>query len=82
MVATFAMAQTFGHLAKVILFAVHGFVYLDQLALLAIGISAVIVGTWFGTRVLRNLSEQLFGHLFRLVLTVIAIRVIFITLFS
>ena len=82
MVATFAMAQTFGHLAKVMLFAVDGFVYLDQLALLAIGISAVIVGTWFGTRVLRNLSEQLFGHLFRLVLTVIAIRVIFITLFS
>lgn len=82
MVATFAMAQTFGHLAKVFLFAADGFAYFDDLPLLAIGISAVIVGTWFGTRVLRNLSEQLFGHLFRFVLTVIAIRVILVALFS
>ena len=82
MVATFAMAQTFGHLAKVILFTADGFAYFDHLPLLAIGISAVIVGTWFGTRVLRNLSEQLFGHLFRFALTVIAIRVILVALFS
>ncbi len=82
MVATFAMAQTFGHLAKVILFTADGFAYLDQLALLGIGISSVILGTWLGTRVLRNLSEQLFGHLFRFTLTAIAIRIILVALFS
>ena len=76
MVATFAMAQTSGHLAKVILLTGDGFAYLDQLALLATGIGSVIVGTWLGTRVLKRLSEVLFGHFFRFALTVISLRVI------
>jgi uncharacterized membrane protein YfcA len=76
MVATFAMAQTSGHLAKVVLFAGDGFAYFDQLALLATGIGSVIVGTWLGTRVLKRLSEVLFGHFFRFALTAISLRVI------
>tara|TARA_B100000579_G_scaffold78430_1_gene60899 strand:- start:2227 stop:2967 length:741 start_codon:yes stop_codon:yes gene_type:complete len=76
MVATFAMAQTLGHLAKIILFAGDGFAYWDQLALLGIGITAVLVGTWLGTRLLKKLSEVIFGHLFRFALTIISLRVI------
>jgi len=76
MVATFAMAQTSGHLAKVIIFAGDGFAYLDQLALLTTGILSVIIGTWFGTRVLKRLSEVLFAYLFRFALTAISLRVI------
>ena len=76
MVATFAMAQTSGHLAKIVLFTSDGFAYWDQMALLAIGVASVLLGTWFGTHMLRRLSEVIFGHLFRFSLTVISLRVI------
>jgi len=80
MVATFAMAQTSGHLAKIILFAGDGFRYGDRVALVAVGVLAVIAGTWVGTRVLKSLSEVLFGQLFRIALTAIALRVIVVAL--
>ena len=76
MVATFAMAQTLGHLTKIILFAGNGFAYWDQLKLLVIGIAAVLVGTWLGTRMLKKLSEVVFSYLFRFALTSISLRVI------
>ena len=82
MVATFAMAQTSGHLAKILLFAGIGFVYGDQLGLIAVGVASVVVGTWCGTRVLKRLSEVFFGYLFRLALTAIALRVLFVALFN
>ena len=80
MVATFAMAQTSGHLAKIVLFAGIGFVYGDQLGLIGVGVASVVVGTWCGTRVLKHLSEVFFGRLFRLALTAIAVRVVFVAL--
>jgi len=80
MVATFAMAQTSGHLAKIVLFAGIGFVYGDQLGLIAVGVTSVVVGTWCGTRVLKQLSEVFFGRLFRFALTAIALRVLFVAL--
>ena len=76
MVATFAMAQTSGHLAKIVLFTSDGFAYWDQIALLAVGVTSVLLGTWFGTHMLKRLSEVIFGHLFRFSLTAISLRVI------
>ena len=80
MVATFAMAQTFGHLAKIVLFAGNGFAYGDQLGLVAVGVTSVVVGTWCGTRVLKKLSEVFFGHLFRIALTAITLRVLLVAI--
>ena len=80
MVATFAMAQTFGHLAKIVLFAGDGFAYGNQLGLVTVGVASVLVGTWCGTRVLKRLSEVFFGHLFRVVLTVITLRVLLVAI--
>ena len=82
MVATFAMAQTSGHLTKIVLFAGDGFRYGDQWSLVLVGVTAVMAGTWFGTRILRHLSERLFSHLFRFALTVISFRVILVALRS
>ena len=78
MVATFAMAQTFGHLAKIVLFAGDGFAYGNQLSLMVVGAASVVAGTWFGTRVLKRLSEVFFGRLFRIALTVITLRVLLV----
>ncbi|MEC9338055.1 MAG: sulfite exporter TauE/SafE family protein [Actinomycetota bacterium] len=78
MVATFAMAQTFGHLAKIVLFAGDGFAYGNQLSLMVVGAASVVAGTWFGTRVLKRLSEVFFGHLFRIALTLITLRVLLV----
>ena len=46
------------------------------IALLAIGVASVLLGTWFGTHMLKRLSEVIFGHLFRFSLTAISLRVI------
>ena len=82
MVATFAMAQTAGHLAKISVFVGDGFVYSDRLDLICIGVVSVVVGTWIGTKILRHLSEELFSHVFRIGLTVIALRVIISAVFT
>lgn len=75
-IATFGAAQTAGHLTKIGLFAGDGFAYGDNLAVMAAGVAAVIIGSWIGTRLLVRVDEALFGRIFRVTLTVVAIRVI------
>ncbi len=75
-VATFGAAQTAGHLAKIGVFAGGGFDLAGHLTVSGVGIGAAIAGTWVGTRALHRIDERTFGHLFRLVLTAVAARVV------
>ena len=75
-IATFGATQTAGHLTKIGLFAGDGFAYGDQVTLMAAGVVAVVAGSWLGTRLLHRVDETLFGHLFRITLTAVAIRVV------
>lgn len=76
-VATFAAAQTAGHIVKVGVFGFDGFSYGDHLSAMAIGIVAVIIGSMLGTRLLGRVSEPAFRAVFMTVLTAIALRLVF-----
>ena len=75
-VATFAAAQTFGHIVKVGVFAFDGFDYHDHVATIAVGAVAVTLGSMIGTRLLGRVSERAFRVIFLTVITAIAIRLI------
>jgi len=75
-VATFAATQTAGHLAKVALFGIDGFDFIDHGPAVLVGAAAVIVGTMIGTWLLGRVSEERFRAIFVTALTVISIRLI------
>lgn len=75
-VATFAAAMSLQHAPKAVLFGAAGFAFLDWLGLLGAMIAAGAVGTWLGLRLLKRLSERRFERLFRVVLTLLAVRLI------
>jgi uncharacterized membrane protein YfcA len=76
LVGTKAACQTLGHLVKIALFGLAGFAFAPHLALLVIAGACVVVGTWIGSRILERVSERFFRHLYMLVLTAIALRLL------
>ena len=76
MIGTKAACQTLGHLAKIAVFGVAGFAFLEFALPLALLSAAVVVGTWIGSRILESVSELWFTRLYRAVLTLIAIRLV------
>ena len=76
-VATKAACQAIGHLGKMPIFIYFfGVNYLHHWSVLLPLVLAVYFGTKIGKKSLGLLSEQFFKKLFRLVLTIIAIRLI------
>ncbi len=75
-IGTKAACQTLGHLAKIAVFGVAGFAFLEFALPLALLSAAVVVGTWIGSRTLERVSELWFTRLYRAVLTLIAIRLV------
>ena len=64
------------HIAKVIVFGLAGFAFGEHVWLLAAMSALVVAGTWLGSRLLEHVSEELFKHLYRGVLTLVAIRLV------
>lgn len=79
-VATAACTQVLSHLAKLGGFALDGFAITDHLGVIGVGIGGVIVGTWIGTNLLHRADEKLLARLFRITLTVLAIRLLLLAL--
>nr|WP_300312996.1 sulfite exporter TauE/SafE family protein [Halomonas sp.] len=77
-VATFAACMTLQHLSKAFVFGVAGFVFRDWLGLMVLMVLSGVVGTWLGLRLLSRLSEQRFDLAFRWVLTVLALRLVWL----
>lgn len=77
-VATFAACMTFQHLTKAFVFGVAGFVFRDWLGLMLAMVAAGVVGTWVGLRLLRRLSDRRFDTAFKWVLTLLALRLIWL----
>ena len=75
-VATKATIQSFGHFLKIPAFLSLGFDYVEQLPLILPLLAAVVVGTYAGTRLLKRLPEATFKRLFRVVLFLLAIRLL------
>ncbi|ALM54206.1 sulfite exporter TauE/SafE family protein [Halomonas huangheensis] len=77
-VATFAACMTFQHLTKAFVFGFAGFVFHDWLPLIGVMILSGVLGTWLGLRLLTRLSDHRFDVFFRLVLTVLALRLVWL----
>jgi uncharacterized membrane protein YfcA len=75
-VATFAACMSLQHLSKAFVFGFAGFVFRDWLGLMAAMIAAGLLGTWLGLKLLGGLSAERFDSLFRWVLTLLALRLL------
>jgi len=75
-IATKAACQVFVHIQKIIAFGIIGFSFSEELVHVAPLAIAVILGTWCGKKVLEHLSEVRFRLTYRVVLSVLAIRLV------
>ena len=77
-VATFAAAMTLQHAPKAVVFGVAGFAFAEWLPLVAAMIASGLVGTWLGVRLLRRLDHRHFDRMFKLLLTLLALRLLWL----
>ncbi|MCJ8285245.1 sulfite exporter TauE/SafE family protein [Halomonas sp.] len=77
-VATFAACMTFQHLTKAFVFGVAGFLFADWLWLILLMIGLGVLGTWLGLRLLQHVSERRFDTGFRVVLTALSLRLVWL----
>ncbi len=75
-VSTFAFAQVFNHLAKILVFGIAGLAWSEHGPMMAIGVVGVVVGTRVGSRWLRRLDPDTLTVVFRLAVTAGAVRLI------
>ncbi len=75
-VATLAVCQGAGHLMKVSVFTVRGFSFADYGAGLALLCTAVVVGSWLGTHLLRRLPAHWFLWVIRVAVTAVSLRLV------
>jgi len=76
MVGTKAACQALGHAVKIALFGLAGFAFAPHVPLLVVAGTGVVAGTWVGTRLLDRIDERTFQWLYKVVLTVIAVRLL------
>jgi uncharacterized membrane protein YfcA len=80
LVVSGALMTTFTHLTKVLLFALLGFSFIEFWQVI-LGMSiAVIVGALIGTRIRYQVPEVLFRRILKWALTLLALRMIYLTL--
>jgi len=80
LVVSGALMTTFTHLTKVLLFALLGFSFIEFWQVI-LGMSvAVTIGAFIGTRIRYQVPEALFRLILKWALTVLALRMIYLTL--
>ena len=75
-VATFAAVMTMQHAPKAIVFSAQGFVFEQWWLLIICMIIAGLLGTLIGLRWLKTISNQHFDRLFKWVITLLALRLL------
>jgi len=75
-VATHAACMTGQHLVKVVAFGLLGFAFGDYLPLVALMIAAGLAGTWVGRQVLGRRDDNRFHLVLSLIITVLALRLV------
>ncbi len=76
LVATHAMLNSLQHVIKVAVFAAMGFAFRDYVPLILAMVAAGFVGTTVGSRLLTRVPERVFRLGFRLLLSAVAIGLI------
>ncbi|MEX2473654.1 sulfite exporter TauE/SafE family protein [Marinobacter sp.] len=75
-VATFATAMCLQHAPKALVFGLAGFVFREWLAFILGMIAFGFAGTWIGLHLLRTITNRRFSQIFNLLLTVLALRLL------
>ena len=75
-IGTKAACQALGHVVKIVIFGIAGFVYSEYAPALALLCAMTVVGTWMGSRMLEWVNELWFRRLYMGVLTIIALRLV------
>lgn len=81
-VATFATAMVVQHAAKIAVFQSAGFDLRPWLWLALSMIAAGAVGTWIGLKFLRRVSDRHFGRIFKILLTLLSLRLIWVAIWG
>ena len=79
-VGTMAAALTGMGLFKIAGYALNGFDYRPFLVMILLSMAAAFVGTWVGKRINDRVSEAAFRFVFRALVTVTAIRLLYVNL--
>lgn len=77
-VGTMAACLTGMSVFKITGYAHHGFDYSPYILIIAFSIAAAFVGTWIGKLFIERISETLFRKVFRLLVTVMALRMLYV----
>lgn len=81
-VATMAVSLTGMGLFKITGYSLNGFDYGPYIPTIAFAIVAAFIGTWMGKLVIDRISEQLFRTVFRALVTLTALRLLYVGLFN
>jgi len=81
-VATMAASLTGMAVFKIVAYAANGFDYTPYIVPIALSIGAAFAGTWIGKLVIDRISERLFRAVFRLLVTLSALRLLYAGIFN
>ena len=79
-VGTMAVCLTGMSVFKITGYAINGFDYTHFVQIILFSIAAAMAGTWVGKLVIDRISETAFRFVFRALVTLTAIRLLFVTL--
>ena len=79
LIATLSITLFFQHAPKAIVFGVAGFNFVDWVPLIGAMIACGAVGTWLGLRFLGRMSDHRFRQVFNLFLTLLALRLLWLS---
>lgn len=74
LVVTAAAFMTVVHLVKIVTFGLLGFAFGSYALLMLLMVVAVISGSWAGTRLRHKVPEQLFVRVFKVLISLLALR--------
>jgi uncharacterized membrane protein YfcA len=76
-IGTKAGCQVLGHLGKILVFGVVGFAYSSYVPLLVALCLSVVLGTMTGSRLLNRVNERWFVRIYKTVLAIVALSLLF-----
>ena len=79
-VGTMAVALTGMSIFKITGYTLNGFDYTPYLVTIALSVAAAFVGTWVGKLIIDRVSEKTFRFVFRALVTLTAIRLLYLSI--
>ena len=75
-VSTMVTLMAISHVTKLIAFGFVGMAIGAYIPLVVLMVIGTVIGTWFGQRALNRIPEKLFRQVFRILLTLLALRLL------